>query len=123
MINTSDEDNFDVLTSHFNTRLSYLGHLNSKNLTIIGDVNNWTGSEMEKGLIIVKGDVNDSTGNHMMGGKIKIIGNITGGGTGHLSSGGEIYVTGNMEDDLSYPNRGKARIYHQGELVWPKEKY
>ncbi len=126
LVNMSDEDNFSILTTHFEKGVNFLGLNNLKNLTILGNTNNFTGAYMKKGVITVKGNVNNNAGEGLKDGRINIFGDVLGGLLGGIADGGEIHVEGDLGQSLSFisfTHNCSARIYHRGVQVWPKEKY
>ncbi len=136
LINTSKESGFEIITAHL-LKIDYVGYFNQKKLTVFGnlgdyagmygkkggnlivqgDVGYCTGQWMHDGKIIVKGKAGEGTGNAMYGGKIIVKGSA-GTITRYASEGGEIYVEGELE--TSVKERGKAKLYHKGELIWLK---
>jgi len=75
------------------------------------------GVYLKKGTLITEGSTGNWTGYNMKGGKIYIQKNA-GKKTGYQMSGGEIHVEGEIEHISS---SCKGKIYHRGELVWPKK--
>ncbi len=82
-----------------------------------GNVKNDTGRDMTGGEILITGSVDVSIGMYMKKGKITVNGNAN----YHLgldAEGGEIYIGGEIKEKIR--DHCKAKIYHKGELVWPK---
>ena len=114
LINRSDETDFIIQTVHLDEPIAHLGSSNLKNITILGDVGDYTGAYMKTGMINIKGNcesnlgygmsgglivldgnAEDSVGNFMSGGKITV-GQSTGSGLGYVMTGGELVITGNV---------------------------
>ncbi len=118
LINNSNEETFEVITTHLSTELFALCYKNTKNVVVIGNAGFGLGAGNE-GVITVFGNSGEKTGAQMRGGKIIVNGNA-GRFTGIDSYGGEIHVNGQIGDlcttGIGAPN---TKIYHKGELIWP----
>ncbi len=138
LINTSSEKSFEIITSHLNTKIICVGYKNEKNVVVVGDLGDLTGSKqidgtlrvkgcvdgyvgenMRNGQIIVEKNCTGSVGSELEGGEIFINGNVK-GAIGSGSKGGKIYVEGKLDDQYFLPSHCKAQIYHKGVLVWPE---
>lgn len=114
-----------------NPLISYLGLNNNNELTIFGDVKNFTGYNMEGGILTINGNTNSYTGADMHGGELILNGNCK-NQLGLRMTGGKITVKGNANGDVAtladggivellgeYKHIGpftKAKVYH-GEKV------
>ncbi len=128
LINSSEEENFEIMTVQLSKVIRFVGFETTKNIVIQGSVDQ-VGKSMKKGKILVKGNAGpfigegmhggeiivegnseQYTGNCMTGGKIIVQGN-TGTHTGNWSTGGEIHVEGRIERT---GDCCKAKIYQRG---------
>jgi len=108
----------DTITLKFNNPLMGLGfNLDKGKLTIIGDVENWTGYWMKGGEMCIQGSTKGWIGYNMKGGKIAIAEDMLGKWIGYEMKGGEIHVDGEIGDIYS---ACKGKIYQRGKLIWPK---
>jgi hypothetical protein len=97
LMHQGTEERYSICTSALKTRINALGHMNSKYLTIDGDVGDILGFEMRGGVITVNGNAGKYVGAKMRGGEIHINGEYESIGDGH-----------------------SGKIYHKGNLIWPK---
>ncbi len=136
LINNSKEEDLEVITEHF-YKINYLGYLNEKNLTVIGNLGNNTGNHCAGGRIKILGSTELFTGYSMDGGELIIEGN-TGDNAGFCMSGGKLIIKGNAGDNTGWSMRGgeihisgkyvsigpdcvgEGKVYCKRKLVWPK---
>lgn len=134
LINTSPGTDFVVQTSHLDEALSFLGMKNRKNITILGDVGDHAGYEMENGSLQIKGNCEDGLGALMRGGLIALEGNAddtvgqrmeggrviiaesAGNGLGAEMEGGEIIIRGNVYGGVGVAMSGGV-INVEGDVI------
>jgi len=105
-------------------------------IVLMGDARDFAGYQMNDGEITVMGNADRAVGLHMLGGKITVEcnagsgvgdsmkgGSITverdaGDGVGFQIGGGEIQIHGAL--GTFYKNGCGGKIFHKGELVYPK---
>ena len=93
LINNCPESDFSLHLGALSTPIRYLGHQNTKNITVFGSVGEYIGESMKGGSITVHGNVEHCAGSSMHGGKITIKGNA-GSTLGTSMNGGTIIVEG-----------------------------
>ena len=98
LINNCSETEFTAITEHLSKLINYLGYMNTKNITVQGDVGDIVGCYMEKGLVTIHGNAEEFVGDGMKGGSITIKGDA-GDNVGFGMKGGSITIKGNMGDD------------------------
>jgi hypothetical protein len=110
-------DDFELSLRHLQEGVICLGHRNTKNITIDGDVPYGLGEGMESGQITLTGSCGDNVGVRMRGGVILIEKDIKWGCDGIANSmeGGEIIIKGNVEGDIGYGMIG-GRIRIMGDV-------
>ncbi len=97
LINLSEEQNFEILTSDLIEKIWCMGIKNVKNITVKGCLGDGVGYSMKKGKIVIEGRA--------------------GYNLGFQASRGKIYVRDGIEDIAADCG---ATVYEGGELVWPK---
>jgi len=106
-----------AITLYFAKELIGLGACLEKGIFVIkGNTASRTGFEMKGGKLYVHGNTGRWTGAYMEGGEL-IISRNAGADTGFAMKDGKIHVKGEIE---SIHNSCKGKIYHRGELIWPK---
>lgn len=110
-INTSSAEGIELLVKR---PLSYLGLNNNNDLTIIGNVKDFTGLCMLGGKLVVTKNAKEYAGSRLRGGEITVKGNC-GRNTGDHMYAGKIVVLGNCEKDLAVLAKGGVVEVH-GEL-------
>jgi formylmethanofuran dehydrogenase subunit C len=91
--------------------------LRKGNIFVGGDASRWCGNRMSGGRVFVRGNANTYCGQEMEGGTLSVSGDV-GADCGWLMRGGQIHVDGIIAG-LSKSIKG-GRIFHKGELIWPK---
>jgi len=136
IIKNCKDSNYVIHTGHLKTPIGDIGMLNTKNITVNGNVGHNVGCFMKGGTITINGDATDSLGAEMSGGAITVNGN-TGDCVGSHMRGGTIIVNGNAgkligegmlggEIQLNGDYRSiaksirKRKIYHKGKLIVDK---
>lgn len=107
LINNCQDKDFVIHTTHLSRPIPYLGHHNTKNITVEGGVGSCTGHRMEGGSITVRGDAGDDVGNFMKAGIITVEGDA-GERIGGCMQGGELRV--NNHRGISKFARGNILI-------------
>ena len=150
LMNNGKEDAFVIHTNHLNEHIYWLGYMNTKNITVEGDVGRDVGAYMKSGEIRVGGNADHSVGFQMEGGSITIEGNagdwigedmkggsITVNGNAGDLVGGSVTVHGEIGEDISHEMKGgkihlngeyagisdnieHGKIYHKGVLIVDK---
>jgi len=133
LINNCKDSDYVVHTKQLDREIDYLGHENTKSITVGGDVGDfigyemkggsitvngnaagWVGALMGGGSITVNGDAGQSLGREMVGGSITVNGNAE-PGVGDVMFGGEIHLNGKHKG-LGNRSWG-GKIYHKGKLI------
>ena len=120
LINNGRESEYTIHTRHLGQKIDELGHGNTKNITVNGDVGRTVGHEMKGGTIHVEGDMDGNAGWAMEGGTIILEGNA-GPAVRWLMAGGEIHLNGGYKSISKDPDGGK--IYHKGKLIWDADTH
>jgi hypothetical protein len=94
LMNNCPSDEFTIITRHLIVGISYLGCLNTKTITVEGNLADGAGWNMQGGSLVVNGDAAKFAGAWMSGGAISLNGNAE-GDLGHSMRGGAITVAGN----------------------------
>jgi hypothetical protein len=92
LINKGDDSDYVVHTAHLPVPLHSIGHRNTKNITVKGDVGGLCGWLMQSGSIIVEGNAGFQCGLDMADGSITVLGDA-GNALGSIK-GGRILVEG-----------------------------
>ncbi|MFH0860874.1 MAG: hypothetical protein V1921_06700 [Candidatus Altiarchaeota archaeon] len=88
--------------------------LKDKRITVEGNLEDWTGNQMESGRIMVNGNVGSDTGHKMRGGEIIIDGNAA-YRTGFRMKGGKTHVKGSVLGALgAYMEDGLVEVDGNG---------
>jgi len=133
LINNCKDEKFVLITEHLSMAIDCIGYMNTKQITIQGNVGNYLGRSMENGLITTYGNAGDSIGFEMNGGSIIIHGNAedeagscmkegtitikgnAGRSVGHYLHSGTIFLEG---DHTSLSNNiGFGNIFHNGKQI------
>ncbi|MDD5171992.1 MAG: hypothetical protein PHF60_03060 [Candidatus ainarchaeum sp.] len=135
LVNTCNDKEFVIHTSHITEPINYLGYESRKDIIVEGDVGDNAGWAMEGGTITVKGNANHLVGCSMNAGVVIVEGNAA-ANVGHSVRGGSIVVKGNAGaqigewmvggeihlesgyESIGYIERGK--IFHKGVLIAKK---
>jgi glutamate synthase domain-containing protein 3 len=138
LINSGKDSHYIIHTQHLAKPLNSIGFKNEKDITVDGNTGNYVGDSMEGGTIIVNGDAKDRCGFLMRGGSITVDGDVgndvawdliggritingnAGNKVGIWMNGGEIRLEGEYESLSYYCWIYGGRIYHKGELIFPK---
>lgn len=91
LMNNSKDSEFVIHTAHLG-RIDCLGHRNTKNIIVDGDIGDWVGNEMEGGTITVNGNAGNHVGSGMGDFKRDLQGDAY--GTGIKIEGGAILIEG-----------------------------
>ena len=134
LINSSNEDDFTVYTSHLE-EIMFLGFSNSKNIVVMGLAGEYLCCDMKNGTVVVNGDALE-IGMQMKGGKIVIKGNASSVGEEmnggvvviegdvdmiwHTLKGGEIHVNGEIAYNCDESFYSEGKIFHKGKLIVDK---
>jgi formylmethanofuran dehydrogenase subunit C len=97
LINGGKGRDYVVHTSHLSMPVGYLGFRNTKNITVWGDIQHYTGYEMKSGSITINGNVKFYIGRDMKGGSITVSGNAE-AFAGYDMRRGSITVKGDIGD-------------------------
>ena len=117
LVNTSRDSDF-VLDLRFLPHIMGIGQRNSKNVTVLGNVEHGFGNSMESGLLSVKGNCFDGVGTRMTGGKIIVEGysRWTVRGTADRMKGGTVVIKKSCENEIGHCMEGGRIIIH-GDLA------
>ena len=145
LINNGKDRNYVIHIANLEKEVACFGYLNTKNISINGDIGQFFAFNMIEGEITVNGSAKGvmaqgikggtiiikrhvlvsklifnsvGVGDDMQGGDIQVYGNVY-GIVGLRMSGGEIYV-GGVFQQLGSEFRG-GRIYNMGEWIYPKQ--
>lgn len=115
LINLSDENEFVVITEHFQKSIDLFAWKNTKKITVLGSVGEHVGRNMHEGELLIKGNVERCIGSGIESGKI-----IVEGDAGHLvgylsKSSATIELNGNYES-IFYDCKGQ--VFHKGVLIF-----
>ncbi len=140
MINNSSDTHFIVYTKYLSggtKEVRGIGHMNTKHITVEGNVANDVGWGMSSGKILVKGDANEFVGWGMVGGVIVIEGYASSAGERtiggkiviekglfrvgeEMGSGCEIHSFGKWPSHIIKGDVILGKVFHNGKLISPE---
>lgn len=99
LIGNCPDSDFVIHTRHLTNPPRYIGFRNTKNVTVEGSVEDYSGEKMASGRITINGDA--------------------GVGLGHDMEGGEIHLEGRCKLISASANLQYGKIFHRGKEIHP----
>ena len=92
LVELGDEQEYELVTAHLDDPLDWLGYMNIKDMTILGDAGDYLGFAMQAGSVRLLGDAGENVGECMQSGSLWMKGDYA--CIGSQREGGSIYHKG-----------------------------